>query len=207
MSTTNIVAPTGTIDLTQMRYQMMKSLELQQFTENENISLRKQINELNKTLSDTYNTDKGNKLSDAEVMMLQEKYQKLKTSFSQLHSSVSSIRSDYQKFTKTSLADYSNLKIQFNKIIQYLKQVEKEKNDINTNSTKLQKLNDKMILNYKNENLKNIQIIEKLTKESLLWENKVKETSESDSKYQEMKKDYHDLINKNNGLLTKIEVG
>ena len=207
MSTTNIVAPNGTIDLTQMRYQMMKSLELQQFTENENISLRKQINELNKTLSDTYNTDKGNKLSDAEVMMLQEKYQKLKTSFSQLHSSVSSIRSDYQKFTKTSLADYSNLKIQFNKIIQYLKQVEKEKNDINTNSAKLQKLNDKMILNYKNENLKNIQIIEKLTKESLLWENKVKETSESDSKYQEMKKDYHDLINKNNGLLTKIEVG
>ena len=207
MSTTNIVAPTGTIDLTQMRYQMMKSLELQQFTENENISLRKQINELNKTLSDTYNTDKGNKLSDAEVMMLQEKYQKLKTSFPQLQSSISSIRFDYQKFTKTSLTDYSNLKIQFNKIIQYLKQVEKEKNDINTNSTKLQKLNDKMILNYKNENLKNIQIIEKLTKESLLWENKVKETSESDSKYQEMKKDYHDLINKNNGLLTKIEVG
>ena len=206
MSTTNIVAPTGTIDLTQMRYQMMKSLELQQFTENENISLRKQINELNKTLSDTYNTDKGNKLSDAEVMMLQEKYQKLKTSFPQLQSSISSIRFDYQKFTKTSLTDYSNLKIQFNKIIQYLKQVEKEKNDINTNSTKLQKLNDKMILNYKNENLKNIQIIEKLTKESLLWENKVKETSESDSKYQEMKKDYHDLINKNNGLLTKIEV-
>lgn len=206
-SSSSITVPSGTIDLTQLRQQMMKSFELQQLVEKENVQLKQQIQQLRQTNIDNANDPQptSSSLSEEQIHQLIQANQYLQDSVNVLKTSLNNLKADYQKYTKTTLSDYTTLKFKFTQFIILIKALEKEKTDLNGTLTKQKKENDKIISNYKNEQNKQNQMIEKLTKEYLDLQNISKGTSESDTKYKVLQIEYEALNKKYNDLLPKME--
>ena len=168
MSSTSITIPPGTIDLTQLRQQMMKSFEIQQLVERENIQLKQQIQQLIQTNIDNTNARQPTSslsLSEEQIQQLTQSNQHLHDSVNVLKSSIDNLKADYHKYTKTTLTDYTTLKLKFTQLIILIKTLEKDKTDLNKTFNKHKKENEKTISNYKNEQNKQSQTIEKLTKQ------------------------------------------
>ena len=209
MSSTSITIPPGTIDLTQLRQQMMKSFEIQQLVERENIQLKQQIQQLIQTNIDNTNAHQPTSslsLSEEQIQQLTQSNQHLHDSVNVLKSSLDHLKADYHKYTKTTLTDYTTLKLKFTQLIILIKTLEKDKTDLNSTLNKHKKENEKTISNYKNEQNRQNQTIEKLTKQYLDLQNMNKDNaSEVDTKYKMLRIEYEALNIKYNDLLPKME--
>lgn len=205
----SITIPAGTIDLTQIRQQMIRSFELQQLVEKENIQLKQQVQKLIQTNIDVENNTNSvassSSLSEEQIHQLIQTNHYLQDSVKTLKSNFNNLKSDYHKYTKTTLSDYTTLKLKFTQFIILIKKLETEKSELNTVYNKFKKGNEIALLNNKNDQNKQNQLIEKLLKENSDLQNINKSASETDTKYNALQTEY-DLLNKKyNDLLPKLE--